>query len=150
MTTIRVEEYKRPTFDITFDKMTGSYSLGDKIDVKGTVATFSGVSLQDLPLNYTVTRFMRFGWQGAQLGAEPIASGTVSLNEDGQFTIPVSLSGDQGFVWDIMFSRFKRRLRMWRRDAGFHLQFRSRKSFNAIGSRDTESCLQGRFHQADF
>lgn len=97
MTTIRVEEYKRPTFDITFDKMTGSYSLGDKIDVKGTVATFSGVSLQDLPLNYTVTRFMRFGWQGAQLGAEPIASGTVSLNEDGQFTIPVSLSGDKGF-----------------------------------------------------
>ncbi len=95
--TIRVEEYKRPTFDITFDAMTGSYSLGDKIDVKGTVASFSGVSLQDLPLNYTVTRFMRFGWQGAQLGIEPIESGTVSLNEDGQFKIPVSLTGDKGF-----------------------------------------------------
>ncbi len=94
MTTIRVEEYKRPTFDITFDKLTGSYSLGDKVDVKGGVATFSGVSLQDLPLNYTITRFLRFGWRGAQLGTEPIASGTVSLNEDGQFTIPVSLEGD--------------------------------------------------------
>ena len=32
-TTIRVEEYKRPTFDITFDKLTGSYSLGDKVEV---------------------------------------------------------------------------------------------------------------------
>lgn len=95
MTTIRVEEYKRPTFDITFDKLTDSYSLGDKIDVKGKVATFSGVSLQDLPLNYTVTRYLRFGWRAAQTGMEPLASGTVMLNEDGGFTIPVSLNGDK-------------------------------------------------------
>lgn len=81
-TTIRVEEYKRPTFDITFDKLTGSYSLGDKVEVKGSVKTFSGVSLQDLPVNYTVTRFLRFGWRGVQTGVEPVASGSVLLNED--------------------------------------------------------------------
>lgn len=94
-TTIRVEEYKRPTFDITFDKLTGSYSLGDKVEVKGSVKTFSGVSLQDLPVNYTVTRFLRFGWRGVQTGVEPVASGSVLLNEDGQFTVPVLLEGDK-------------------------------------------------------
>lgn len=94
-TLIRVEEYKRPTFDITFDKLTGSYGLGDQVDVKGKVATFSGVSLQDLPLNYTVTRYLRFGWRGAQMGMEPLASGTATLDEDGAFTIPVTLNGDK-------------------------------------------------------
>lgn len=94
-TSIRVEEYKRPTFDITFDKQTGSYGLGDKIDVKGSVKTFSGVSLQDLPAEYTVTRFMRLGWRGVHMGTAPLASGSVLLNEDGQFTIPVLLEGDK-------------------------------------------------------
>lgn len=94
-TTIRVEEYKRPTFDITFDKLNTSYSFGDKVELKGSVKTFSGVALQDLPVNYTVTRYLRYGWRGAQLGMEPLASGSVPLNDDGQFAIPVILTGDK-------------------------------------------------------
>ena len=94
-TTIRVEEYKRPTFDIIFDKLNTSYSFGDKVELKGSVKTFSGVALQDLPVNYTVTRYLRYGWRGAQLGMEPLASGSVPLNDDGQFAIPVILTGDK-------------------------------------------------------
>lgn len=95
MMTIRVEEYKRPTFDITFDPLTGSYSLDDRVNLKGTVKTFSGVALQELPVNYTVTRYLRWGWRGTQMGSEPLASGSVLLNQDGAFTIPVVLSGDK-------------------------------------------------------
>ena len=51
--------------------------------------------MQDLPVNYTVTRFLRFGWRGVQTGVEPVASGSVLLNEDGQFTVPVLLEGDK-------------------------------------------------------
>lgn len=96
-THIRVEEYKRPTFDITFNRPTDSYSLGDKIELTGTVATFSGVTLQNLPIQYTVTRYQRFGWRGMpgmNANNNPIASGSVTLTDEGKFSIPVSLIGE--------------------------------------------------------
>ncbi|WP_291683865.1 alpha-2-macroglobulin family protein [Bacteroides sp.] len=93
--TIRVEEYKRPTFDITFDKRTQSYRLGDRVEVKGQVKTFSGVALQNLPMQYTVTRLLRFGWRIPSQASDPIASGTVQLNAEGVFTIPVALEGEK-------------------------------------------------------
>ena len=49
-TSIRVEDYKRPTFDITFEKQQGSYKLGDEVQVKGKIASYSGVLLQELPV----------------------------------------------------------------------------------------------------
>lgn len=105
-TSFRVEEYKRPTFDITFDKQEGSYSLGDKVEVKGKVQAFSGVSLQDLSMQYTVTRYLRFGWRGMQQGNEPLASGTVTLNENGQFSIPVVLKGEKTLD-DMLYYNFE-------------------------------------------
>lgn len=90
----QVAEYKRPTFDITFDELDSSYKLGDKIALKGKVATFSGVSLQGIPLQYTVNRYLRYGWRGGQIAANPEASGTVVLSDDGTFSIPVVLDGE--------------------------------------------------------
>lgn len=55
-TNIRVEDYKRPTFDITFEKQTESYRLGDEVQVKGKIQSYSGVMLQDLPVKYMVKR----------------------------------------------------------------------------------------------
>lgn len=92
---IRVEEYKRPTFDITFDKQDATYRIGDNIEVKGTVKTYSGVSVQDVPVNYTIKRFMR-GWWGRYMGNETlIASGAVTVDDNGNFSIPVSLLADE-------------------------------------------------------
>ena len=48
-TNIRVEDYKRPTFDITFEKQTESYRLGDEVQVKGKIQSYSGV----MPVSYT-------------------------------------------------------------------------------------------------
>lgn len=92
---IRVEDYKRPTFDITFDKPKGSYSLGDKIEVKGKVQTFSGMPLQELPVQYTINCYQRFGWRGMRTEVNAQVSGTVTLNADGQFSIPVLLDGEE-------------------------------------------------------
>ena len=33
----KVEEYKRPTFEITFDEITENYTIGDKITIKGMI-----------------------------------------------------------------------------------------------------------------
>lgn len=90
----QVADYKRPTFDITFDEPEGSYKLGDKIALKGKVETFSGVSLQGLSMQYTVNRYLRYGWRGGRVTANPEASGTVMLNDDGTFSIPVALNGE--------------------------------------------------------
>ncbi len=88
-TTVRVEDYKRPTFDITFEKQTESYKLGDEVQVKGKIQSYSGVSLQDLPVKYTVKRSAYNLWRIS--GAVQIASGEVTANENGEFTIPVRL-----------------------------------------------------------
>ena len=86
---IRVEDYKRPTFDITFEKQQGSYQLGNEVQVKGKVQSYSGVVLQDLPVKYVVKRSVYSLWRFAE--STQIASGEVTLNENGEFTIPVLL-----------------------------------------------------------
>lgn len=93
---IRVENYKRPTFDITFDPVKDSYRLGDRIDVEGQARTYSGVPLQDLPAQYTVTRGVsRWGLWG--VNSTVLASDSIRLNADGRFTIPVTLTPDEAY-----------------------------------------------------
>ncbi|MDR3119135.1 MAG: alpha-2-macroglobulin [Mediterranea sp.] len=100
---IRVEEYKRPSFEITIDRTETAYRLNDSISVKGAVKTYSGIPVQNRPAQYTVARSL-FGWRGVRFGSEAtIDSGEASLNDAGEFTLPVVLktadaSGpDQGF-----------------------------------------------------
>ena len=52
----RVEEYKRPTFDIQFEKPKKMLLPGDAFSVKLKVKSFSGAVLNNLPINYSVTR----------------------------------------------------------------------------------------------
>ncbi len=93
-TSFRVEEYKRPTFDITFEKRTGTYQLGDQVEVKGKIQSYSGVLLQDLPVKYTVRRSdFRIWWASDYT---EIASGEVLANEKGEFMIPVQLEKSAG------------------------------------------------------
>lgn len=97
-TTIRVEEYKRPTFDITFEKQQSSYQLGDEVQVKGKVESYSGVLLQDLPVKYIVKRSTYSLWR--LTGSTQIASGEVMMNDEGNFTIPVRLEESDNFKND--------------------------------------------------
>lgn len=86
---VRVEEYKRPTFDITFNPVKQAYSLGDTVTVTGNVKSYSGVAVQDVPLVYTVTR--RNYWRGWGEQPAPLASDTIQLDANGDFSIPVIL-----------------------------------------------------------
>lgn len=94
-TNIRVEEYKRPTFDITFEKQEGSYQLGDEVQVKGKVQSYSGVLLQNLPVKYTVERSTYDFWRFTE--SVQIASGEVMLNDEGEFVIPVRLEENEAY-----------------------------------------------------
>lgn len=84
-TYLRVEEYKRPSYEITFDEITKTYKQGDEVVVKGYAKNFSGVSLQNMDVNYTVSRSAyNFRW-----GMPPvlIESGVVQTDGNGAFEI---------------------------------------------------------------
>lgn len=98
---IRVEEYKRPTFDIVFDAQKASYKVGDSVQVTGKASSFSGVPLQGLQLNYTVKRSQYSWWRMPMNVSHPIASGSVEVDSDGNFSIPVCLEGESGNNSDI-------------------------------------------------
>lgn len=91
---VRVEEYKRPTFDITFEAQKGSYQLGDSVQVQGKVSSFSGVAVQGVEVKYTVTRAPLVGWRFYERTVS-LASGSAKVGDDGRFAIPVSLQGGQ-------------------------------------------------------
>lgn len=54
--TIRVEEYVRPTYDVTIDKPTIAYHDGDTITVSGKATTYSGVPVTNARVIYEVKR----------------------------------------------------------------------------------------------
>ena len=84
----RVEEYKRPTFDIRFLPNENTYSFGDKVTVRGEAKTFSGVNLQDVTVQYRVTQRPHwFFFWGRNNNPTQISEGFVQTKEDGSFEI---------------------------------------------------------------
>ncbi|WP_167667897.1 alpha-2-macroglobulin family protein [Mucilaginibacter gossypiicola] len=53
---LRVEEYKRPTFQITFPPVTETYHFNDSVHIKGKVTAFSGYGLSGARIVYHVVR----------------------------------------------------------------------------------------------
>lgn len=89
---IQVEEYKRPTFDVTLLPVQGSYAAGDSVWVAGIAKTFSGVPLQGVTVKYSVFRSPNlWRWGGVRKG---IASGEVRTNVKGEFRVKVYLEPD--------------------------------------------------------
>jgi len=83
----QVEEYKRPTFDITFDKIDKTYSFGEEITLKGYARSFSGINLQDANVEYTIngSPFRLWGWYSQ--GGNTFEQGNVKTTSDGSFEI---------------------------------------------------------------
>ncbi|KQR65199.1 alpha-2-macroglobulin family protein [Pedobacter sp. Leaf176] len=86
--TIQVEEYKRPTFEITFDKFNDKYNLNDSILVNGKAITFSGYPVGGAKLKYTIFRISMPDMTSRHAGnlVKQIAVGKVQVKDDGRFT----------------------------------------------------------------
>ena len=54
--TVKVEEYKRNSFQVAFLPVTESYKLNDSIKIKGTVKAFSGYGLSQARVVYHISR----------------------------------------------------------------------------------------------
>ncbi len=90
---VRVEEYKRPSFDIAFDKLTTTYHAGDTVKVSGVARTFSGVAVQGAKVSYRVVRRPAL-WRG-RLGMrdreEQVCADSVVTDGNGCFVARVPL-----------------------------------------------------------
>jgi hypothetical protein len=92
----RVEEYKRPAFNILFAAQEETFQSGDSLRVKGTVKTYNGIPVQNTPLKYTLTRHSYTGLRKLFADKETLlTSGSVIPDETGQFTIPLVLESEK-------------------------------------------------------
>lgn len=71
-----VDEFRLPTFDLQFDPVGQVYFAGDEITVSGTVKGYSGHSLSNARLQYSIS-----DWQGGN------TAGTLQLADDGRFSL---------------------------------------------------------------
>ncbi|HVZ97692.1 MAG TPA: MG2 domain-containing protein [Chitinophagaceae bacterium] len=55
-----VEEYKRPKFYTEFDKVKGSYRVGDTVSITGSAKAYAGNNVEGARVVYTVERTTRF------------------------------------------------------------------------------------------
>ncbi|NMB49588.1 MAG: hypothetical protein GX997_03890, partial [Bacteroidales bacterium] len=82
----RVEEYKRPTFEVTFDKIDQTYVFGEEITLKGKAESFSGIKIQHAGVNYRIIRQQPW-WRSWIGSSEYFDGGTVVTDENGVFKI---------------------------------------------------------------
>lgn len=92
---VRVEEYKRPTFEITFPKVNEKYTWGDTVVVKASAKTYAGVPVQGAKVEYKVTRRNQMWWWGARSADVLVKSDTTVTREDGTFEVEIPLEASQ-------------------------------------------------------
>ena len=88
---VRVEEYKRPTFEITFPKVNEKYTWGDTVVVKASAKTYAGVPVQGAKVEYQVTRRNQLWWWGAGSAGQLVKTDSCVTREDGTFDVEIPL-----------------------------------------------------------
>ena len=95
-TTIRVEEYKRPTFEVNFEQPKEQYKLNQEVTVHGDVKAYAGFGLDDVEYSYRVIRKTSFPWRCwwwwyPIVEDEQIAYGKGRTDAEGKFAVTFNL-----------------------------------------------------------
>ena len=101
---IRVEEYKRPTFEVSLNNIEGSYLVNDEITVTGSAKSYSGMKIDGAEVKFRVQRRPQFDFRRhfyfMPLSENPveIVHGTVNADENGDFkftfkAVPDAMAG---------------------------------------------------------
>lgn len=95
-----VEEYKRPTFEVTIPDVDTEYHSGDTLTVEGKAMTYAGVPVQGATVAYTVESRLT-PWclyRGVRLGTEEqtLLTDTVRTDDKGTFRmlLPLTMPDD--------------------------------------------------------
>ena len=90
--TLRVEEYKRPTFEVEFDEYKERYEAGETIKLKGHARSYAGVPVQGAKVKYTIRRGLSWWYWWRDRGdGELLSEGEATTADDGSFEVPMKL-----------------------------------------------------------
>lgn len=112
---IRVEEYKRPTFQVELRQPDQDYQAGDTLSVSGMATTYAGVPVQGGRVSYRVVRRAAFWWytyrqywadgSEADYGSDDVVSeGEARCAEDGTFQLAVPMTMPAGLIHPMFFN----------------------------------------------
>ena len=98
---IQVEEYKRPTFEVTLDTSKGVQKINKNVSVAGNVIAFSGAQVSGAKITYRIQRRTNFPWGGywwrplPRTADKKIANGKIVADDEGKFTINFFAEADE-------------------------------------------------------
>ncbi|MBK9248138.1 MAG: hypothetical protein IPM69_08520 [Ignavibacteria bacterium] len=106
---LRVEEYKRPKFEVQFNPTKGEIVLGKKVTATGNALSFAGATISGASVSYRITRSARFpyrvwdysiqtyGYSQLQRFSQQqeIARGTTTTNASGEFMVEFTARPDK-------------------------------------------------------
>ncbi|MGP8234172.1 MAG: alpha-2-macroglobulin family protein, partial [Limisphaerales bacterium] len=96
----RVEEYKRPKFEVTLDAPKTAAKLNDLVSLTGHAMGYTGAAVDGAEVKYRVVREVRMPWwwgwcgRGPQNQSQDIAHGTARTQTDGWFKIEFTAKPD--------------------------------------------------------
>lgn len=88
---IRIEEYKRPTFDVKFTPYEGTYAMGDSVCLQAKAQTFAGAPVRNARVKYRFVRSYHEWFRRYSSENEELKSGEIQTDADGKFTVGVTL-----------------------------------------------------------
>jgi len=94
---IRVEEYKRPEFEVTLDAPKAAAKYGETTRLTGSVKYYFGGAASDVPVKFKVSRQRWIPWWYWRQGSSPkveIARGDVKTDKQGEFTVEFTAAPD--------------------------------------------------------
>ncbi len=93
MAMLRIEEYKRPKFEVKLGAPKQAAKLNERVQIPGEAVSYTGAPIDGAAVNYRVVRETRMPWwwgfgRGARMGrSQEIAHGTARTGTDGSFVI---------------------------------------------------------------
>ncbi len=99
---VRVEEYKRPKFQVTLEAPKAAPKLGAKVQLEGKAMAYTGAAVGGAKVRYHVVRQVRYPdwwgwwhwWQPVQTAGQEIAHGTAATGPDGAFAVEFTARPD--------------------------------------------------------
>ncbi|TDW47050.1 TonB-dependent SusC/RagA subfamily outer membrane receptor [Flavobacterium sp. 270] len=84
----KVEEYKRPKFEVTFDAKKESFQLNQSAKIKGEAKAFAGSNISEGAVKYTVTRYTTYlrNYYGREEN-QILTTGETKTDASGKFVI---------------------------------------------------------------
>lgn len=105
----RVEDYKRPKFEVGFDPVKETYRLNDTVSVQGKAVAYAGSNVDGAKVAWRVVREARFPWLPwwyrrwwfpVQSETMEIANGTATTDAEGKFVVKFAALPDRSIAKD--------------------------------------------------